>query len=1314
MSPYQSASILDTHYEFFPSVRAGYRPNRTYGETLSGRSTFGVELTVEGKRKDGDWEEAERTPSTTMRMYGPGDVAGINEQQVVRVEPEPDTATMPPNYFPLVEFARPDLPWLFSPERADPDDGGKVRPWCCLVVVPKTNDAVSVEADGTRPLPALRTPQDQLPPHAESWAWAHTQVTGKLSDPELDRMFTERSGQAVSRLLCPRNLDANTRYVAAVVPTFEPSRRGGLGKEPFEGSGEPTIEPAWDETKSEGTTLPVYHHWEFTTGAEGDFETLARRLEPRQLSEAGVGAREVDISDPGPPQTEAPDTTLTVGGALMSPGIPQTPFPRTDNGTDHARRYDLRSLLNDPGGTESGGDSKGPDEDPLPVVGPPIYGQWYLPSEADWSLGDDGQPAPPDVPTMGPFFDSWVHELNLDPRWRLPAGYGTEVVQENQEGLMERAWKQFGDLEWANERVGRSQLGELVGTNVTDRFDAVGDHALGVSPLLRDFEELHREITAAGRLTDDGALGDRDPAPQPGARLDETTLPDRELSKTLLTDGEFGVGADLAAGGEGKRLNELRLQQSPDGSMRGDGGSDAVPDPKTLSRFDRLTSPAYRRLTRTGGTLDRGVETDSRRETFTNRLGEGFTFDTDSRLGSRFSGAGAAGPPVPDSQAGAEQGAPPSPARKHWRLDAQGTVMTLSEAAEELDGDEATVPRAMLTVESARDHCETARDRLSELAGALATDADAVPPDAIRAVTERPTVGDQCDAIRRNTFDTLDRQFGKLVAAGPEAVEASFSQAKKEMQLASLRSAHTALLTAVDAVSEAIRTESEPPADLRADVQSARSAIDGIEEALDALAAPIDSGLGPPGGMRAMSGSLDGSSTGRRPVSPDLTSVIDQSDILSTAVADRHKRLRSGTSQYPGLLDAGAWTRNRAAWDIHPDLGNRDVALGRILAAPEFDDPTFRWLRDVDQQYLLPGAQKVPPETIGALQTNSEFIESFMCGLNHEFARELQWRRYPTDRRGTFFRQFWDYIGEEQRDVQPMSDWGATPLGGNRSPGISDDRVVLLLKGDLLRAYPNTRIYAVKAVKEDTDDGSGTDWDRVPLLPSLRAQAIDDDEVLRSYEEQKLAQSAWDPRTPIFSGRLDPDITFLGFDLSTDAAVGDTIAESSDDDDLGWFFVLEERVGETRFGLDTAGRADYGAVPGGIETGSEGSRTTKKLSPDDFNSGAEAGWNALSWGHLSDDADTLEAKKYVRVDEDVPSGGDDADPWAVRADEEWNTENTDTWTNDDAAEWGTNSAHMARITWQLPVRICIHADDILPALSDDDRGYTFDRPGDSN
>ncbi len=39
-----------------------------------------------------------------------------------------------------------------------------------------------------------------------------------------------------------------------------------------------------------------------------------------------------------------------------------------------------------------------------------------------------------------------------------------------------------------------------------------------------------------------------------------------------------------------------------------------------------------------------------------------------------------------------------------------------------------------------------------------------------------------------------------------------------------------------------------------------------------------------------------------------------------------------------------------------------------------------------------------------------------MVGLNYEFGRKLLWREYPTDQRGSYFRQFWDvrsYIDSE-------------------------------------------------------------------------------------------------------------------------------------------------------------------------------------------------------------------------------------------------------------------------------------------------------------
>ena len=77
-----------------------------------------------------------------------------------------------PNYFPLIEFDRPDFPWLFTP--AVPDTAGHLQPWICLVVVPEVK--ASISATPNQPLPVLQCPRMELPNLAEAWAWAHAQI----------------------------------------------------------------------------------------------------------------------------------------------------------------------------------------------------------------------------------------------------------------------------------------------------------------------------------------------------------------------------------------------------------------------------------------------------------------------------------------------------------------------------------------------------------------------------------------------------------------------------------------------------------------------------------------------------------------------------------------------------------------------------------------------------------------------------------------------------------------------------------------------------------------------------------------------------------------------------------------------------------------------------------------------------------------------------------------------------------------------------------------------------------------------------------
>ena len=78
------------------------------------------------------------------------------------------------------------------------------------------------------------------------------------------------------------------------------------------------------------------------------------------------------------------------------------------------------------------------------------------------------------------------------------------------------------------------------------------------------------------------------------------------------------------------------------------------------------------------------------------------------------------------------------------------------------------------------------------------------------------------------------------------------------------------------------------------------------------------------------------------------------------------------------------------------------------MAAPEIDMPVYDYLARLDPERFLPGVGEIPDEAITLLETNPRFVEALLVGLNDEMNRELLWRAFPTDQRGTPFRRFWD------------------------------------------------------------------------------------------------------------------------------------------------------------------------------------------------------------------------------------------------------------------------------------------------------------------
>src|SRR5882672_4436212 len=77
-----------------------------------------------------DFNSGQLSASAKLDLFGPGEVTGIDPRAVIRTWPQAGATEAESNYFPLLEFDQPDLPWRYTPARATTHD--RLRPWICL------------------------------------------------------------------------------------------------------------------------------------------------------------------------------------------------------------------------------------------------------------------------------------------------------------------------------------------------------------------------------------------------------------------------------------------------------------------------------------------------------------------------------------------------------------------------------------------------------------------------------------------------------------------------------------------------------------------------------------------------------------------------------------------------------------------------------------------------------------------------------------------------------------------------------------------------------------------------------------------------------------------------------------------------------------------------------------------------------------------------------------------------------------------------------------------------------------------------------
>jgi hypothetical protein len=1010
-------------YRFLPWSRRGLvaelrDSSRAASGALPFRGQIKLDVTISG---------GVGTATTSAPIAGPGDVVGIDLSSIVRLTPRPHASNIEPNFLVAIDFDDADFPWLLTPAAAN--STGKLRPWLALIVV-ENRPGVSISVPAGTPLPQLRIESgatQELPSLEGSWAWAHTQIlveqgTGAAALPA---KFVSDPDQHVSRLLCPRRLKPNTRWFACLVPAFDAGVARGLGRTPAANP----LAPAW--TNQDSLTLPLYLHWEFTTGPEGDFESLARRLKPFEIESVDgtptVGTVKMHIGAAGGPvdlPENDPNRIVQMDGALRA--LQQEDGKLSE--VPAAVKTPLAGLLDDiadPSGSD-------PDDG---AVGPPLYGSWHA-NRFKVSDLDRG----------------WFAELNLDPRARVAAGLGAEVVRAEQEDLMTACWEQVGAVLKANSLLSRGRLSIEAST----RF-----HSRTID-----------KMTAARLLIYAAPLSDRTPfrAGTVRATIATTSLPDAVVDpaarRLAAPTGRFvrktAQRARLEAPTVGAKLVSVLA-----------AGTESV-DPTTFVPAG-IAPPAGRDpVAAPGGLVDLepiGLPV-KRPAADVADLTNGIT-------------------------AVRAQPLPPPSDRLRLRDDLRSTGIVTGKHIDALQRFAAV----------AGDGASRRTDGILELRAAAA----AQPAPAAFVLTRAADGNLQFGAV------DLTRRGDIVLRTGPTEPNVILGRieggvgdrgALGRLPIGALRPDQPPVVVRPGPVAGDVVVQPRPPnggpspepptATVPPLVRDA-AVLNRFESAVSLLAEV--SVLADP-----------------RPASALVAFPLDAA---AKALASRSAPAKAHVARLGTMVSFGSTSLTELVAGVRIDGLALSPQADRIMAYPVLGDAAYRMLARYDRDRLLPGVDAIPPDSVTLLETNPRFVAAFLAGLNHELNRELLWRRYPTDQRGTPMRRFWDRIGGAN-DIPPIHTW--RPLNSTLvAQAGGESNLVLLVRGELLRRYPNTVVVAIPATGPNT--------------PSTRDE---------------------DVKHPIFSGFLEPDITFFGFDL--------------EDDDLkvgnGWFFALQEQITEPRFALD--------------------------------------------------------------------------------------------------------------------------------------------------
>jgi hypothetical protein len=791
------------------------------------------------------------------------------------------------------------------------------------------------------------------------------------------------------------------------LPSYETGRLAGLGR-PI--TGIKAQQAAWPGSDNE---FPVYYRWNFRTGQNFDFEYLVKQLEPRVMDER-VGIRPMDCSRPAFVQADNPNEVappspqvMLLEGAMKAPSAKPTDFPPQDIPQPFFEQVEKLVNLNR-------FQLENPEQDPYVSV--PYYGMYHA------MKNNPDLPGKKEVPAFKPDASTWYNELNQDPRWRVPAGFGVRVVQENQEKFMDRAWKQLSEVLEANRKMRFAQFTATVSTYM---FRKTVEKRLP-EDLLGFTSALSSRILSGSQTVK--------------VVMEESILPKAvfEGSFRRLTRNKSTLSKGLTIANSIQQTTGLLTQMN-----KVDGLTTAAkPTFKTLDKLRSVTqfeAPA---------SIDNLTVWSKQ-----SNLDENFAYNIPSHKGGL-------------------------PKVNFWKAAFDPKIFKLA------------------------------------IDPSLITPAAGVGTVVLDSTIDRPVV--------------INPAVTRSVLVNPRITTADTTTIRTDaIRTDAIRVDTTRVDTTVDTNRvDAIRGDviRKPPLLATSDLAINRVDINKHNQQINQAFTEAS-------------------------IRYQYRDTAVQAPVLQTAILQAQiKNTIQPAYAYKRLVDA------RVKWPSGIFKPQQEDFLP-AMAYPDIPEPAYKYLVDIDKELLLPNLHLIPENTLSLLRTNQKFIESYLMGLNYEMGKELLWREYPTDMRGSYFRQFWDVRGfvtpdttpkdaDALKDIQPIHTWSATSLLGKHNARDAQgdaEQLVFVIRGDLLKKFPNTVIYAQKAIAER------------------------EKKVIR--RDLAPAQFKTEVRFPLYQAEILPDIKLLGFDLTIEEAAGLKTTDGFTDK-LGWFFIIAQVPGEPEFGMD--------------------------------------------------------------------------------------------------------------------------------------------------